>query len=118
MEVPPMATTAGTQERKLKELVTKMKQPSREVQKSFTWDTNTAEKPSTEGKVVQALIGPNRVPGFKIPPMSHDAALNLLGLNKDEHKTKDGVSRKLDDYTEQEVTKAFQDESLTQGKLI
>ena len=113
-----LSATAGSQDRKLKELVTKMKQPSREVQKSFTWDTNTAENPCKEGKVVQALIGPNRVPGFKRPPMSHDAALNLLGLTKNEHKTKDGVSRKLDDYTEQEVTKAFQDETLTQGKLI
>ena len=71
--------------------------------------------------------------------MSHDTALKLLGLSGGQNKTRAGVgassqdqnltllwptwwvifpqvSRTVEDFTEQEVTKAFQGECQTQGK--
>jgi hypothetical protein len=39
--------------------------------------------------------------------MSKDAALKVLGLSKDQ-KTREGIPKKLTDYSEEEVQEAFQ----------
>jgi len=91
--------------KRLKEQVEVMQKPSREAQKSFTWDSTVGPAISVDANAVQP----------RKSAMSHDTALKLLGLSGGENKTKAGVSRTVEDFTEQEVTKAFQGECQTQA---
>jgi len=91
--------------KRLREQVEVMQKPSREAQKSFTWDATVGP-----GISVDANAGQPRKSA-----MSHDTALKLLGLSGGQNKTRAGVSRTVEDFTEQEVIKAFQGECQTQA---
>ena len=74
-----------------------MQKPSREAQKSFTWDASVGSGTSVDANAVQQrkYSGKNIIITFQNQnrsAMSHDMALKLLGLSGGENKTRAGVS--------------------------
>ena len=48
--------------------------------------------------------------------MTKDLAMKVLGLSRGNNKTREGIPKKLENYTEEEILEAFQEQSMALSK--
>ena len=49
--------------------------------------------------------------------MTKDLAMKVLGLSRGNNKTREGIPKKLENYTEEEILEAFQEQSMALSKF-
>ena len=49
--------------------------------------------------------------------MNKDLAMKVLGLSRGNNKTREGIPKKLENYTEEEILEAFQEQSMALSKF-